>query len=558
MKETDVLIIGGGPSGTVLALELSLQHIPFRIIDKSPGRPTESRALVIQPRTLELLSRHGISHDLTSAGTIGTGASIYVNKFHAASLDLSDLGFSDQTAFPLPLWISQADTEHCLDAALARHGYEIERPITAEEIVQDESGVTATLRNTSTNTTETVRAKYVIGCDGAHSVVRHAAGLSFEGAPYPQDFILADTYMDWSAAPKEPELTFFMGQGMMIMFPLKDGLFRLITICPSIVPTPKRHKNDEPTLEDFQKVFNVMAPGTAKLRDPVWLARFRLHHRGVENYRKGRLFVAGDAAHIHSPAGGQGMNTGIQDAVNLGWKLASVLKAQSPSSSTEAEALLDSYSLERHRIGQYLLKGTDRIFSFGSSQNWLFITLRNFLVPWVAPWVFASRERRARFFRFMSELGIRYRHSTIVGTGAAYRGALKGGDRAVDGELEKVDRERNEKTRFLELCKEANHHLVLFSGIGNKAVDDVALQAQAEQFLQANGDSTKTKVHKIFSKASPVKEGYMDEEGKLHLKYGFISEPGYVLVRPDGYIAHIGLLKEMDYLREWLKGYPGM
>jgi 2-polyprenyl-6-methoxyphenol hydroxylase-like FAD-dependent oxidoreductase len=540
MQDTDVLIVGAGPTGTMLALELALQNIPFRIIDSTPSRSDKSRALVIQPRTLELLARHGIAHDIIALGNIGTGARVFVNKKLAAHLDLSDLGFDD-TAFPLPLWISQADTEHFLDAALLRHGHKVERPFTAEKVDQDDTGVTVVLRNCNDKTEESLRAKYVVGCDGAHSVVRHAAQLKFEGSAYPQDFLLADLHLDWSSYPEgDTRLNLFMGQGMLVGFPLKDGLFRLV------VGTTGRKlttgEDAEPTLEDFKKVWSEMAPGEAVLRDPVWMSRFRLHHRGADCYRSGRLFVAGDAAHIHSPAGGQGMNTGIQDAVNLGWKLAAVLRGET------AEELLDSYDVERRRVGEHLLKGTDRAFQFGTSGNPVFIFLRNFLVPWILPWAFGDRSRRAKMFRFMSELGIRYRHSPIVGTASNYNGPLRGGDRAPDATLQGS----NGPTSMLGLCTGPGHHFVVFSGTGPTAVDDAALQHLANGFLDTKADWAKT--HKIFSQKPLGSSGYLDEEGQLHARYGF-AEPGYVLMRPDGYIAHVGFLNAVNDFQAWLKGY---
>jgi 2-polyprenyl-6-methoxyphenol hydroxylase-like FAD-dependent oxidoreductase len=545
MTDVDVLIVGGGPTGTMLALELAIQRISFRIIDKEPVRSDKSRALVIQPRTLELLNRHGIAHDIIALGTTGTGICVFVNKKLAGELDLDDLGFDD-TVFPLPLWISQADTEHFLDLALQRHDRKVERPFTAEKIEQGDTGVTVSLRGAN-GAAEQLRCKYVVGCDGAHSIVRHATKLTFDGAPYPQDFILADLHLDWSEYPSN-RLTMFMGQGMMIGFPLKDGLYRLIA--SRLGGTAD---NEEPTLEDFQKIFQVLAPGTATLRDPTWLTRFRLHHRSANKYREGRLFVAGDAAHIHSPAGGQGMNTGIQDAVNLGWKLASALNGE----CVNPDSLLDSYDIERRRIGEHLLKGTDRAFQFGSSSNAVFLFLRNALVPWVLPWAVRDRGRRARLFRFVSELGIRYRHSPIVGTASSYRGPLRGGDRAPDGTLKgpHADAGTERTTSLLALCAApAGHHLVVFAGSGgNKAVDEGALERVIEGFLWRG--AAWWKVHRVSTKGVETGSGgYLDEEGKLHARYGFV-EPGYVLVRPDGHVAHIGLLSAMDKLLAWLESY---
>jgi 2-polyprenyl-6-methoxyphenol hydroxylase-like FAD-dependent oxidoreductase len=529
MQDIDVLIVGGGPTGTMLALELALHKVSFRIIDKEPARSDKSRALILQPRSLELMNRHGIVGELTKLGTTGVGARVFINKKLAADIDLDDLGFDD-TAFPLPLWISQAETEHLLDNALKSHGHEVERPMTAEKVEQDDTGVNVTLRGPN-NTEEQMRCKYVVGCDGAHSVVRHAANLTFEGAPYPQDFILADLHLKWDYPGDR--LTMMMGQGILVMFPMKDGLVRLIA------GRPRAIEDKEPTLADFQDFFSKMAPGTGELYDPVWISRFRLHHRGVNKYQAGRLFVAGDAAHIHSPAGGQGMNTGIQDAVNLGWKLARVIRGQ------KGKAFLESYDAERRPIGEKLLKGTDRIFGYGSSTNALFIFLRNTLVPWVLPWYVSNRSRRAAMFRFISEFGIRYRQSPIVGTSSSFHGPVQGGDRAPDGRIHGPEGQRF----LLELCTGVDHHLILFSGTGADTAGSEELQRITLNFADSNPDSAK--VLQIYSTGSVGESGYLDVEGHLHNRYGF-TKPGYVLIRPDLYVAHIGPLTAMDEFVGWL------
>ena len=532
MDTTDVLIIGAGPTGGMLALELAMQDIPFRIIDSAPIRSDKSRALVLHSRTLELLNRHGgEAEELVKQGRVNMGVRIFANKKFVFEMDINDIIFPD-TMFPAPLMISQAETERFLDKGLLKHGKSVERPVTAERLEQGDDGVTAWLRHAD-GTEKLLRCKYVVGCDGAHSIVRKSAGLEFEGAAYPQDFVLADVHLKWKHSEG---MTIFMGStGFMVVFPMKDSVFRIILTRPS-------HLNNdaEPTIRDFEEAFVALAPGEAELFNPVWISRFRLHHRNVENYRVGRMFMAGDAAHIHSPAGGQGMNTGMQDAVNLGWKLASVIRGE------KGDSLLDTYNIERHKVGENLLRGTDRIFDFMSTKNPVYLYLRNTLVPWIVPWLLKDRNRLASRFRFISQLGIRYRHSPIVGSASTHKGKLRGGDRAPDGKLTGPEQD----TTVLGLCGGPSHHLLLFSGIGSAAVGEEVLQSAAADLMAEN--SAWVKLHKICHTDLKTESRYLDSEGIVHELYGF-RDPSYVLIRPDGHVSFIGNLGTIDELRVWMK-----
>jgi len=193
MGDTDVLIIGGGPTGLMLALELSLQNVSYRIIDSAPQRSDKSRGMVVHSRTMELLARHGIMDELQGLGYTLKASRIFVNKKFVFEMDIKDLDYGD-TQFGAPLMISQAETEHVLDKALEKYGKKVERPVKAERVEQDDEGVTAWLCNPD-GTEEKIRCKYIVGCDGAHSVVRKAAGQKFDGGTYPQDFILADVHL---------------------------------------------------------------------------------------------------------------------------------------------------------------------------------------------------------------------------------------------------------------------------------------------------------------------------------------------------------------------------
>ncbi|KAL2127740.1 hypothetical protein VTI74DRAFT_10247 [Chaetomium olivicolor] len=569
--DCDVLIVGAGPTGGSLALELAMQGVSFRIIDRAAIRNDKSRALVVHPRTLELLNRHGAADTIIQRGRILHGGSVFINKQLAASLDLDDLGVTD-TEFTLPLNISQVETESFLDECLAKYDLSVERPVTATSIVQDSAGVTTTLE-LQDGKTETIRSKYVVGCDGAHSVVRHSSPhMTFDGDVYPQDFILCDVQLRDSNVNQDRLTLYLSNKGVLAILPLTRGLIRVVASRnPALIGDQSQ---DVPTLAQFQSYFTLMTPsGSGTLHDPVWLTRFRLHHRCVNTYRDGRLFVAGDAAHIHSPAGGQGMNAGIGDAVNLGWKLATALSLQARSAddvksedslSAAADALLDTYNLERRPIGVALLRGTDKIFSFVANPSPWWVPFRNFFLRHIVPKVNRDRERRRKMFLFISQLGVNYRgRSRIVGEATASggwfgmgvwnkgkAGGVRGGDRLPDGEVrDSVGR----VTRLQRVCGGRTHHLVLFSG---EKVGGTGLEEVADRVVKAC--KAQVRVHYISRDGEgvgKVEEWYVDEEGSLHTRFGFGRKGGYALVRPDGYLAYVGPLGKLDQLLAFLEGY---
>lgn len=535
-SETDVLIVGGGPTGLALALELALHKIQFRIVDNLPVRSDKSRALVIQPRTLELLNRHDdLADTILSRAVIGLGGKFYTHGRVFADIKFADAGFTD-TAFRSTVWLSQANTEVALEEELTASGYRVERPFAAESISQDESGVTVTLRDGEENTS-VIKCKYVVGCDGAHSVVRHAANLTFDGEPYTQQFILCDVKLDGAYEPGR--ISFFVGRRVMILFPLTDGFVRLVGV------RQMTNSDKEVELDEFRELIKEVAPGNWELHDPIWLAGFRFHHRGVNSYRSGRLFVAGDAAHIHSPAGGQGMNTGIQDAINLGWKLALVLQGK------REPTLLDSYDAERRPIGDHLLNGTDKLFYFITSSHPAMQIFRNYIIPILLPLVVRFRFVRARLFRFITEFGIRYRRSPEVTTGMGYRGLVKGGDRAPDGKVANSDGD----VCFLQhLCSPREHTLLLFSGLGNDMGAEEALDTiQAKATASA---ASKLPVLQVYGPGLYKQQGWVDIDGLLHKRYGLENGGGLLLIRPDLYVAFAGKLSSLDELfvaqRTWL------
>src|ERR671911_185015 len=290
-SETDVLVVGAGPTGLMMAAELAARGVGCRIIDKAPARSQHTRALVVQARTLELMQKMGIADDLVARGRRTLKVTPFVGGRRAVDVEFGDIGVDD-TPFPFILFVSQAETERALEGHLESLGVKVERPVELLTFAQDPEGVDARLRRPD-GREETVRARYIVGADGAHSQVREAAGLAFEGDAYPQDFVLADVDLDWGG--DDDRLYFFLSRrGLLAAFPLAGPSTHRLVATPS-EETPS--DAGDPTLEEFQQIADELSAIPMRLHDPSWLSRFRLHHRGVDRYRAGRAFVAGDAAH---------------------------------------------------------------------------------------------------------------------------------------------------------------------------------------------------------------------------------------------------------------------
>ena len=395
MTDTRVLVVGAGPVGMTLALALRRQGLAVRIVDKSASRTDKSKALVIWPRTLELLDIQGCAERFVAAGLHVRGARILGEgqELVHAHFDLA------RSAFPYALLIPQSETERLLEELLADAGVRVERRVELLSFADDGQRVNARLRDADGREADE-SAAWLAGCDGAHSTVRHALGLAFDGDTMESSWTLADVQID-GELPDDIMTIGWQSAGVTAYFPMGGRRFRMIAETGATTPDAA-----EPSLTEVQAQIDERGPAGLRARDPLWLSRFGINERKIADYRHGRVFLAGDAAHIHSPAGGQGMNTGMQDAFNLAWKLAMVERG------TAVPGLLDTYSAERSAIGEQVLRSTGRMTRIAMLRNPLLRELRD----QVAGTLTRLPAIQQRLVDQLTELDLHYAHSPLSST----------------------------------------------------------------------------------------------------------------------------------------------
>jgi 2-polyprenyl-6-methoxyphenol hydroxylase-like FAD-dependent oxidoreductase len=336
MKTTDVLIVGAGPTGLTLAAFLLVEGIDVTLVDRQTEGANTSRAAGVNARTMEVLEGIDVTRRLVKEGieaplfTIRDGAKVLL------PIDFSGL----ETQYPFTLLVPQFITERLLLDRVRELGGDVIRPKVLATITQDADGVTATFDDG-----DVVRARYVVGADGMHSTVREQAGIGFTGGAYEHSFVLADARLTGDA-PTDDVRLFWSGEGLTVVAPLPNGTFRIVA--------PVDDAPEDPSVAFVQDVLDTRGPGGITVTEVTWGSRFRIHHRVADTYRAGRILLAGDAAHVHSPAGGQGMNLGIQDAVALADALTAVLGGG-------PDSLLDDYSATRRPIARQVVELTDRL-----------------------------------------------------------------------------------------------------------------------------------------------------------------------------------------------------
>jgi 2-polyprenyl-6-methoxyphenol hydroxylase-like FAD-dependent oxidoreductase len=496
-----VLVVGSGPSGLVLAAQLLARGMSVRVIDKGDGPASQSRAVSIHARTLELLDTMGLAETFVEHGHEVRRFHLYAGNRTLLDLDMARNG----SRYGFMLHLPQSQTERLLRIRLNELGGTVEQRVELVRLVEQADGVEASLRDVEGQEIR-VSADYVVGCDGAHSRVRQELGLAFQGQAYPQDFLLADVAVDGLGRDDEVH-SFFRQNGLpLVCLPMGGQRWRLV------MPNAGDRAGRPPSFAEIQDVVAQRAPRRIEVSDPRWLACFRCQLRSVATYRRGRVLVAGDAAHIHSPAGGQGMNTGMLDAYNLAWKLALV-------AGGAPDGLLDSYGQERLPVAKNVLGLTDRMMHLATLRNPLKRAVRDTLLPTVTALPMVQNRAARRF----SQVSVAYPHSPLIRPDSARR-RPRPGDRVSDVEVRAGD----SATRLYRVLRRGRHVLLL---------SDDSIQAA----LEARGLD-------LFTGLVDIVAG---DVGARH-RPGEARSATFALVRPDGILAARGSQRDVHKVINYL------
>jgi len=541
-EEIDVLVVGAGPTGLTAACELARYGLKFRIIEKRAEPSDKSKALVVHARTLELLRLMGCADQFLQFGLRILGVNIYDANKRIAHLSLTDI----DSPFQYALGIPQFHTERLLYEHLQSYKSDVERQTELLSISENSDHVTAIIR-TAQGKEEKLRCKYLIACDGSHSSVRSSINESFDGGVYEELFQLADVKVNWEPNQTYEELfAFSSAQGNAAFFPMPGERWRVITVLPPGVP------ENDPTLEEIQANVDAVVPWKVTLSDPVWLSTFKVPYRRVKHYRHNRIFLAGDAAHCHSPVGGQGMNTGMQDVFNLVWKLALAVHDQA------SEELLNSYHKERHAVAEQLMRSVDLM----SRVNFIRAPLAREIRNRLAPLLINQQGIRNRIESFITEIGINYRNSPVVAEASSdlllaalptpkydddphlgqwfqFSHGPKAGDRAPEAHM--TDCANGQSVLLSDLLKTGKHNLLLVSGDAAdhhvlKNLCDIASDAQGK-FGEFVDISLITPGEVLPGDLEFAGAKFLDTDYSVHERLGAGASCMYI-IRPDAYVGY--------------------
>lgn len=514
--KTDVVIIGAGPTGLSLACQFIRYGIDFVIVDKNEAITPYSKAIGVQARTLEIYEQIGLGQKAVERGAVAERARLLVRGEVRGTIDFSNIG-EGLSPYPFVLMLEQSKNERLLYEYLQAHGKEVLWKTELESLSQTEASVTAQVKEAS-GASQTIEAKYLAACDGAKSPVRHALGLEFAGSTFERMFYVADAQVDWKLGHDALNVC-LSKETFAVFFPLKgEKRYRIVGVFP------EEFAKDEGDV--LYEEIEARVRGEVKLElnihDVEWFSTYKVHTRHVSRFSAGRCFLAGDAAHIHSPAGAQGMNTGIQDGYNLAWKMALVLKGQA------GEKLLETYNEERLENAKHLLQTTDRMFQFAASPEWFIEFLRTSVFPHVAKYILSLHTVKHFIFPLISQIGINYRHSSLSRHAGDEEFEVKAGDRMpyflTDGES------------IYEKLRQPKFHLLIFSNSQDSAQAlRMKMGSQYAELVDFN--------------AVPLHSQVMEAFGT--------DESFHLLLRPDNYIGSLSTESSLDGLRAYLNDSLG-
>lgn len=550
--DTDVLILGGGPVGMTLANELARRGVNFRIVDKAPGIREVSKAMILHVRTQEVLDKVGVAERAREIAQPLTEVGVFAYGKHVGAWDLDDI----DSAYRHPLILGQNRTQHLLLDALKARGHDVEWNVEATAFTANPDGAETTLKARDPATGEAretiVRSPYLVGCEGSNSLVRKTLKFTFEGDRYTgEQFIQVDCRIKW-ALPKGRSYLFLTSDGYMMVIEFPDDVVRIFISLPDHNSAGAQAAaaqvgaveatSEEPTLAEIHAHLTRLSGFDCELTDPIWLARYRTSHRYANRFSEGPAFICGDAGHVHVPIGGQGMNTGIQDAFNLGWKLAGVVKGELRPD------VLSSYHDERHPVAESLIKGTDFAYTGILHPS----EARQRAVRLFGPFLIRNERVQNLVRGTLEELHVYYPNSPLNLDHGGAKGP-KPGERVLDATLV---RDADKQTAELShLTRGEAWTLLLFSGTHPSADDSAARAALANDIAKRFGARIA-----IFSvEASPNAPAdfpgiaLLDVLHGAHERYG-VSDAAFYLLRPDTYVAARGPLRYGAKLIEHLAG----
>jgi 2-polyprenyl-6-methoxyphenol hydroxylase-like FAD-dependent oxidoreductase len=508
---TDVVIVGAGPTGLALACQFIRYGIDFVIVDKREGITPYSKALGVHARTLEIYEQLSLAQPAVEQGAIAEKVRLLKGGEVRAEFDLANFG-TGLTAYPYVLFLEQSKNEQLLYNYLKQNGKSVDWQTELVSFSQTEEKVTARVK-TANGASQSIEAKYLVGCDGPKSLVRHTLGLEFAGSTFERIFYVADAQINWRLSHDAVQVC-LSKNSLLVFFPLQGkNRYRIV----GTFPEEFSKDEGEVLYTEIEQRIQEEAEIELDIVNVEWFSTYKVHSRHVNPFSKGRCFLAGDAAHVHTPVGAQGMNTGIQDGYNLAWKLALVLQGKAD------KTILKTYNEERLENAKHLLQTTDQMFEIAAGSNWLLAFLRTTVLPFIFPYIIKLDPVKRFLFPLISQIGIQYRQSALSQHAGDEQFKVKAGDRMpyflVAGQS------------IYDTLRQPKFHWLIFSNIPS---DVQALKTELESWDTESVDFNIIPLNPQVAEVFDTNQAFS------------------VLLRPDNYIAFISTETSLNRVKNYL------